>query len=218
MGCSYTLLHSVLGILKPLGKSLSFASLGTLPSSDHSHQLKELAYCLLYKLCCHADVAGPTLRYLRHSFNFFCEHLRILPFPLNSNTRFPEDELVEEMRSLQPHLMDISQVALLRQQAWFLKTLAVELRITAKKCYFSQTNQLLSLLLSDSAANQASNEEMDPIGFESLPFDSLGGGVTNSGRPCVSALLAEVDFSELDFPFELQLQHFEVGKITQVQY
>lgn len=216
MGCSYTLLHSVLGILRPAGKSLSFANLGTLPSSDHSQQLKELAYCLLYNLCCHGDVAGPTLRYLRHSFDFFCEHLKMLPFRPDSSSRVIEDELVEEMRSSQPHVMNSREVAILRQQAWFLKTLAIELRITAKKCYFSQTNQLLSLLLSDLSTNQMEGEEVDQMGLMPLPFAPRVGVVSNSGSPCVSTLLAEVDFSELDFPFQLQLQHFEMGMIEQL--
>ena len=214
MGAPYTVLHSVVAMVAPQGETLSFASLGPTPSSDCSPQLKELAYCLLYNLCRHSDLAGPTLRYLRHNFNFFCVHLKNMPFqrPYNAARNDMDETVAAHEDSL-----DQNELAIIRQQAWFLKTLAIELRITAQKRYFSQTHQILSLLLAESSANQSAAEGLDQGDLEGAPFGPLGGRGLGSNQKCIATLLSKVNFSEFNFSSQLQLQHFELALIQQVR-
>ena len=215
MGAPYTVLHSVIAMVAPQGETLSFASLGPTPSSECSPQLKELAYCLLYNLCCHSDLAGPTLRYLRHNFNFFCVHLKSMPFqhPYSAARRDMEETMAANGDSL-----DQNESAVIRQEAWFLRTLAIELRITAQKRYFSQTHQILSLLLAESSsANQSAAEGLDHGDSDGAPYGPLGGSGLGSDQKCISTLLSKVDFSEINFSSQLQLQHFEMALIQQVR-
>ena len=216
MGAPYTVLHSVVAMVAPQGETLSFASLGPTPSSECSPQLKELAYCLLCNLCRHSDLAGPTLRYLRHNFNFFCVHLKNMPFEGASN-RARDD--MEEAAMVQEDSLDQNDLAVMRQEAWFLKTLAIELHITAQKRYFSQTHQILSLLLAEpSSANQSAAEGLDQGDLEGAPYGPLGGRALGSDQKCISALLSKVNFTELvlSSQLQLQLQHFELALIQQV--
>ena len=216
MGAPYTVLHSVIAMVAPQGETLSFASLGPTPSSECSPQLKELAYCLLYNLCCHSDLAGPTLRYLRHNFNFFCVHLKSMPFQHPYSATARRD--MEETMSAHGESLDQNESAVIRQEAWFLRTLAIELRITAQKRYFSQTHQILSLLLAESSsANQSAAEGLEQGDSDGALYGPLGGSALGSDQKCISTLLSKVNFSELNFSSQLQLQHFEMALIQQVR-
>ncbi|UYV67175.1 NUP205 [Cordylochernes scorpioides] len=93
----------------------------------HRPVLAPLAFQLLYRLAAGVKTSAPTLRYLRGS-DFFPVHLQRLPF-----TSLPGSITTEEEN--------------LVAQAWFLKTLALEIKLACEGQHKSHLQRLISLLL-----------------------------------------------------------------------
>eukprot|EP00057_Strongylocentrotus_purpuratus_P025366 XP_011679840.1 PREDICTED: nuclear pore complex protein Nup205 [Strongylocentrotus purpuratus] len=144
LGSSRTCLHAVVSVLERGITSHSG------PSAIHNTpQLAELAYELVYRLCANRETSAPTMRYLRTTQDFFYKHLRHAPFT-------------------NKHGEDTEERILLNQQAWLLKAVAIELRMTAVNRQRSHSQRLLRLLLEDTPS--MANDDADG----SLDGDRLG--------------------------------------------
>ncbi|XP_070580305.1 nuclear pore complex protein Nup205-like [Ptychodera flava] len=123
LGSPKTCLHTILSLL---GKGVDSRSGPT--CIYEMPRFSELAYQLIYALCANKDTSSPTMRYLRATHDFFYEHLQHLPFR---------------------HTADSKEVMLSNQQSWLLKSVALEIKITAANRQRSHTQRLLRLLLED---------------------------------------------------------------------
>ena len=133
----------------------------------------ELGYKLLYQLCSHLSMSEIILRFLR-SFNFLGRQVSALPFSSD------QDEWIQ-----------------LSQMSWLLKSVAVEIKITAEKGLQSHMARLASLFFYE--AEDASDAAM----FADATDRSLLSGTTFLGtqdqvvmrtRPKIALLLDAVDF------------------------
>ena len=96
-------------------------------------KLTEDMYHLLFILSAHPEMGGAVRRYLRTNTDFIQNHCRLLP-------------LVEEGDE---DLNEVLYIKKVNQQAWFLKTVAVELKVLAARSMRSSLQKLVSQLLSD---------------------------------------------------------------------
>ena len=213
MGSPYTVLHSVLAIVSNNG-SIQVDCLHHQYPLQHSQKTKELAYCLVHKLCIHADLALPTLRYLRSTFNFFSDTVGNLPYYMS--TAEGNTDLDDELKLLCPQIWNNNQLAICHQQAWFLKTLAVELRVTSLKKYFSHMQQLVGLLVADIDSSLPSLHTLEDGERDETAFD-VPEAVTAIKSRRISVMLSQVDFSIPEFPYELELKYFNPLLVKQVR-
>ncbi|PSN57903.1 hypothetical protein C0J52_00218 [Blattella germanica] len=121
MGFPRTCLHSLITILdgSVTARTVPFASVP-------KPRLLDAAYCMLYSLCANAKASEPVLRFLRSCNDFLARHLACMPFTSN------------------PH-----QPSELNQMAWLLKTVAIELKVTATHMHHSQLGNLVNLLVKE---------------------------------------------------------------------
>nr|XP_054774519.1 nuclear pore complex protein Nup205-like [Lytechinus pictus] len=196
-----TCLHAVVSVLERGITSHSG------PSAIHNTpQLAELAYELIYRLCANRETSAPTMRYLRTTQDFFYKHLRHAPFT-NSNGEETEERI------------------LLNQQAWLLKAVAIELRLTAVNRQRSHSQRLLRLLLEDTAL-QVNDDvdgsvDWDRVTMEASTLgtsmaqtqaDTRGPGLQMRRR--ILQLLDSVEFCQT-FPAPLRLESFEPSGVEQ---
>jgi len=214
-GSPRTCLHST---LTQLNRGLLIS--GTPSCITESPKLAGLAYQLIYTLCANSSTSAPTMRYLRTAHDFLYSHTQCLPFNISGDKT----------------CSSVAMSRVLVCQAWLLKALAIELRLTSVSRQRSHTQRLLSLLLEDSSQPhhnkvlQGSESFYDP---DYAPYDvdglSLYGNQTSLMNPITGGvqcqrkllrLLEAVCFTqgapsplELDFlkPHDLEpvLQHCE---------
>ncbi|CAN7984284.1 unnamed protein product [Ixodes hexagonus] len=121
LGFPRTCLHAILSFLDNSAES-------RVPGGPPS--VVELGYKLVYVLCANPATTEPTMRYLRSTRDFFYKHLQKQP-----------------KRHLESQ--GDTDVKLLMQQSWFLRAVALELRVTAAQNQRSHIQRLVTLLLED---------------------------------------------------------------------
>lgn len=202
-GSPRTCLHAVLDILNE-HLSISRTSSGAaMPWKPH---LVQLSYQLVYALASNSDTSQPTVRYLRSSYDFFCRHLERIPFPRTATSRLGDDEDENVVADLIARRRVI-------HQAWFLKCLALELRLTALNKQHSHAQRIVGLLLSESSTSESSDGDVAAAaGSGGFVF---GSGAGDSGRKRLLRLLDDVDLTQECSP-ELSLQVFDVNVVVQL--
>ncbi|OWF55575.1 nuclear pore complex protein Nup205-like [Mizuhopecten yessoensis] len=200
LGSPKTCLHAILSILEQgVGSSVGPSCLHETP------QLAELCYKLIFKLCSNKDTSAPTLRYLRTSRDFLYRQLHHLPYTAHSYA--------------QP---------VASHQAWLLKTVAVELRMTSLNRQRSHTQRLMRLLLDDNQDDQSKGMNAGGVDDTDTLFDRFGdtsmymstysqnkqlrGKQTRRKLLC---LLDAVDFTQ-QYPTPMSLEFFEPAMIEKV--
>ncbi|XP_064397234.1 nuclear pore complex protein Nup205-like isoform X2 [Halichondria panicea] len=180
MGAPRTCLHSILSLLEH----------GQDSGCHYSNpKLAELCYKVIYQLCASRHLSTPTLRYLRSNHEFFSSQLSKLPL----NVSILQDENDDGVLNSQ-------QVAVLHEEAWLIKTLAVELRMTTLNHQRSHAQRIVNLLLNEPTNENAEIDHTTDYGEQSSDFNFL-----HEKKRKILLLLDSVDFSEKDTPtFDLQ--------------
>ena len=182
--------------------------------------MAEFCYKVLYLMCANRDLSTPTLRYLRNNHEYF--YSQLVHLPLNSDL-LPGDDMdegEEEGGSVvaMETTSDFKRLSLMRQQAWVLKSVAIELRMTSLSHQWSHTQRIVTLLLSgpgsDAADTASGGEGVDiAMGGARLKsdFDFL-----QEGRRKVLVLLDQVDFADKAAPSLEPLEYPLLSAIEQV--
>jgi nuclear pore complex protein Nup205 len=196
MGFPRTCLHSLLAILD------SSVTAQTVPFAEVPKPwLLDSAYCMLYSLCANTKTSEPVLRFLRSCNDFLARHLASLPF-----TSEPQ------------------QTSELNQMAWLLKTVAIELKVTATHMHHSQLGNLVNLLVREQGEEMVavSVEENAPSEVSTimqlshyLATPSTFGSTAHHRDPLVLRLLHFLDFS-LASVTAPNWEFFEPSQIEQV--
>lgn len=176
-----TCLHSVLSLVEPTSNYNSMAC-------HHSDpKLAMLCYQLIYHLCSDKLLSAPTLRYLRSNHNFF--HVQVVELPMIKQQGFAHKE----------ELHSSEELALVRQLSWLLKSVAVELRMTAVSRQRSYFQGLVDALVDESSVLETSSYQ--------------GGIIQNKRR--ILHLLNNIDFGNRNMP-RLQLMHINTDRLEEV--
>ena len=191
----------VLGFRTCLHSILSLVEHGQDPSNPigcfySNPKLAELCYKVLYQLCASRELSTPTLRYLRNNHDFFFSQLAWLP-----------------MKEGDGGVLD-SEVSLLYQQSWLLRSVAVELRMTSLSNQRSHTQRIVSLLLSEST-NENTEAEQQLMPDSGVQFKSDFDFV-HEGRRKILVLLDLVNFSDKPAPELGQLDYPHLAAIEQM--
>lgn len=197
LGAPRTCLHSILSLLEH--------------SSDAgchyaNPKLAELCYRVVYQLCASRQLSTSTLRYLRSNHDFFFTQLSRLP--LNSHLLHYNE--LEQQEKVDQQVLNSSQLALVHQQAWFLKSLAIELRLTSLNHQRSHAQRIVNLLLNEPTNQMTDLSHVAPLETElRSDFDHL-----HEKKRKILVLLDLVDFSDKEMP-SLDLQFFDQMAIEQ---
>ena len=175
-----TCLHSVLALIEPTSNYNSMACHNSNP------KLAMLCYQLIYLLCSNKLLSAPTLRYLRSNHNFF--HVQVMELPMMKEGFAHKEELCSP-----------EELALVRQLSWLLKSVAVELRMTAVSRQRSYFQGLVDALVDESSVLQTSTNQ--------------SGIIQNKRR--VLHLLNNIEFRNRDIP-QLQLMHINIDRLEEV--
>ena len=200
LGAPRTCLHSILSLLEYGSDSACHYS---------NPKLAELCYKLIYQLCGSRQLSTPTLRYLRSNHDFFFTQLSRLPF----NAQLLQDEL-EQQENQAELVLNTRQVALVHQQAWFLKSLAIELRLTSLNHQRSHAQRIVNLLL-----NEPTNQMVElghvtnPLGSDTNELKSDFDYLHEKKRK-VLVLLDTIDFKNKEMP-ALDLNFFDQSAMEQ---
>ena len=191
-----TVLHSLLSLVQHSSDPRN-------PIGCHygNPKLAELCYKVIFQLCSHRDLSTPTLRYLRNNHDFF--HAQLSAIPLDVARLHPaEDEEEEGEGELGGvRIMTSQQVSLLHQQAWLLKAVAIEMRVTAETQLRSHNQRLVDLLMSEKSTNwnpvlgHVTGSVMSEL-TEYQPELSIA----NEGQRKILVLLDLVTFEDLPLP------------------
>jgi Protein of unknown function (DUF3414). len=207
-GFPKTCLHSIITILNRgvANPALHEARLLT-------PKLSESLYRLMYLLCAHHELGAPVRRYLRTNTDFYIKHIQALPF-LPNNTDNDMDE--------------IQYIRLANQQSWFLKTIAIDLRVITTSRMRSALQQLLGALYSEQAVSeilhgatsdfsQRTLEATQITNADSLSRTMLGSAFRfgSDEKSLVLSLLSSVSFNQR-YPPNIQLQFFDYGAVEQL--
>ena len=167
-------------------------------------KLAERCYHLLHLMCANADLSQNTMRYLRNSHNFFRSQLTSIPFQWI-------DQLEES-----------AAITSLKQQAWILSSVALEMRMTILKNQRSHAQQLVSLLLKSTTLTDQFNsidQSMDQIPVWStamnIDVNNTQDSVIKDGRQKILSVLDCISFESLPIP-PLELQLFDVQRTENV--
>ena len=198
LGSLKTCLHSVLQLVS-IGADLYN------PSGCHmTHpKLAEACYHLLYILCHNQELSENTMRYLRNNHNFFHVQLNCVPFPWLQQLEEP------------------NIVISLKQQAWILCSVALEMRMTTLKNQRSHAQKLVSLLLKSTTLTEQFNETVNNIPMWStavnLDFESTQDSTSmlQDGRRKILTILDYISFDTVPVP-PLQLQFFDQERTESV--
>ncbi|XP_002740701.1 nuclear pore complex protein Nup205 [Saccoglossus kowalevskii] len=165
----------------------------------------ELAYKLIYALCVNKDTSNPTMRFLRATHDFFLAHLQHLPFR-------PKGELT-----------------ILNQQSWLLKSVAMEIKMTAANRQRSHTQRLLRMLLEDTQTVSKEiggklETSVDGDGMFGMDSHLLDSTTISHARQAVTGMqvrrkilciLDTIDL-EQDAPLPLRLDFLNPGTVERV--
>ncbi|CAI8023966.1 Nuclear pore complex protein Nup205 [Geodia barretti] len=191
-----TVLHSLLSLVQHSSDPRN-------PIGCHygNPKLAELCYKVIFQLCSHHDLSTPTLRYLRNNHDFF--HAQLSAIPLDVARLRPaegeEEEGEGELGGVR--IMTSQQVSLLHQQAWLLKAVAIEMRVTAETQLRSHNQRLVDLLMSEKSTNwnpvlgHVTGSVMSEL-TEYQPELSIA----NEGQRKILVLLDLVTFEDLPLP------------------
>lgn len=181
LGFPRSCLHSIISILGVSLKARTEATLTPPPAL-----VTRLCYEVLYSLAAHTITSASTLRFLRSSNDVLLLHLSGLPFETNNRT---ED---------------------LYQTAWLLKTVAIELRVTAHHSQLSQLSKLVNLLI-----NGGLNVDQFNANQSSIRSNISGTSNPQSGHRLILKLLQSIDFSHK--PMEKPVwENFEESKVFEI--
>lgn len=191
LGSPCTVLHAILSLVQH-----SQDPSNLIGCHYSSPKLAELCYKVIFQLCSHHDLSTPTLRYLRNNHDFFHSQLSALPLDVTQGEGKREGEM-----------MSSRQVSLLHQQAWLMKAVAIEMRMTAQSQLRSHNQRLVDLLLTERSSNR-----IPALGHVTVSeifshyrteFDFI-----NESRRKILVLLDLVTFPDVPLP-ELDLQYFD---------
>ena len=200
LGSPRTVLHALLSLVQHTREQSN-------PIGCHydNPKLAELCYKVIFQLCSHHDLSTPTLRYLRNNHDFFHSQLSSLPLDVN------------RLRGTgggggggEGGLLTSKQVSLLDQQAWLMKAVAIEMRLTAQTQLRSHNQRLAELLLTEHSTNwnaalgHVTGGVMSEYRSE---FDFI-----NEGRRKILILLDLVTFADVPLP-TLELQYFDQSAV-----
>jgi nuclear pore complex protein Nup205 len=197
-GSPRTCLHVILDVLSEHITVQRLAS----SSTTHKPQLAEACYSLIYSLCSDTSTSQPTVRYLRTSHDFFYQHLESLPFPLLQSSDI-QSEGIE---------LDTGLLCLINQQAWLLKLVALELRLTAMNRQHFHTQRLITSLLSEGTLPFASDSDQH-FGLD-VAFQSRS-RMTGQGQNRLLRVLSIVQLNQ-EYPPKFELQFFDTAVIENV--
>ena len=196
LGSPRTCLHSILTLIEHGQDARN-------PTGCHYSNTKvaEFCYKVLYLMCASHDLSTPTLRYLRNNHEYFFSQLVHLPLnpdllPRNEDTGEGGDSLVAMETDI-----DLKRLSLMHQQAWVLKSVAIELRMTSLSHQRSHTQRIVNLLLSGPSSDVTDVSSGDGVG---VSVGGVGGGARlksdfdflQEGRRKVLVLLDQVDFAD----------------------
>ena len=201
-GSPRTCLHSLLALV---GHGAGHPYAG---GCHYSHpQLAELCYKVLYQLCCHRDLSLPTLRFLRNNQDFL--HTQLSHLPLDP-THLERGHHGDDSNGLPGP----AHLSLLHQQAWLLRTAAIELRMTSLNHLRSHTQRLLGLLLSEASSTQPLGGG-NIVGVAGGEQERAGFEFVQEGRRKILVLLDMVDFQEHTTP-TLEMEYFDLAAVEGV--
>lgn len=167
-------------------------------------RLIQNAYQLLYSLCYNSKTSDVVLRFLRSCNDFFCRHIAAMPFRNTENGYA------------------------LNQMTGLLKSLAIELKITANNCQVTQFTNMSKLLLGVvQDSYQEGKSANDTNQYHSLVNNSTQYGdnssifLPNNNRNeqnaglLICKLLERVDF-EIKFVDQPKWDFFDNSRIAQL--
>lgn len=199
MGSPKNCLHAILSLIQ----------IGADPSNPigchYIHpKLAELCYHLIYLLCDNKELSQSTLRYLRNNHDYFYSQLLHIPFPW----------LLESQE------VDDTTKMYYSQQAWILRSVAIELRMTSLNNLRSHTQRLVTLLLKSSATlthqlNEFDNSMTSQVTAWTDMDHSTDPSLMEDGRRKILVLLDLLSLSSIELP-PLQLQYFDQSRTEEV--
>ncbi|KAL0136800.1 nucleoporin Nup186/Nup192/Nup205 [Mucor lusitanicus] len=124
--------------------------------------LAEKCYELIYRLCAKKSLSTATLRYLRNREDFFCKQFNSMSSRLEHNievesTSFPGTMVCSDGTLYKTDFFRLRSK--LRQRAWLLHSIALELHKTVATKLKNETSKLLALLYGRQSVH--SPDEMD---------------------------------------------------------
>lgn len=198
-----TVLHSLLSLVQHSSDPRN-------PIGCHygNPKLAELCYKVVFQLCSHRDLSTPTLRYLRNNHDFFHAQLSAIPLDVARLRPAEEEEEGEGIR-----MMTSQQVSLLHQQAWLLKAVAIEMRVTAQTQLRSHNQRLVDLLMAEKLTNwnPALGHMTGGVMSELTEFQPEL-SLANEGQRKILVLLDLVNFADVPLP-PLELQLFDQSAV-----
>ena len=203
LGSPRTVLHAILSLLQHSQDRSN-------PIGCHydNPKLAELCYKVVFQLCSHRDLSTPTLRYLRNNYDFFRSQLSALPLETSRLGGCEGRESGGEGEMLMSR-----QVSLLHQEAWLMKSVAIEMRVTAQTQLRSHNERLVDLLLTEQSTNwnpalsHMTGGVMSELSEYRSEFDFV-----NEGRRRILILLDLVTFVDVPLP-PLELQYFDQSAV-----
>lgn len=156
-------------------------------------------------MCANREMSTPILRYLRNNHDFVFQQL--LKLPLDINQVASANQQTTKKPPMSSH-----EVAILSQQAWLLKTVAIELRMTSLTQQRSTTHRIVNLLLNRQVARGADPSDLTNGIAAEMAFGSDHGIFQERQKMLV--LLDQVDFSDKTLPM-LELQYFDQSAVEQ---
>ncbi|KAL1130569.1 hypothetical protein AAG570_011815 [Ranatra chinensis] len=181
LGMPRSCLHSVLSQLNG----------ALLDPRESSPGLLEMYYRLIYTLASNPRTSEPTLRFLRSSSEFLKCHLAALPFPRTQFVLYSGCDL--------------------NQSAWLLKTVAIEMRVTAVNQQLSQLTGMIEVFIGGGGGGARPQNGTDLSGNTS----SFIGDRVRGNEQLVLQLIKHVDFS-METVTPPTLEHFDLRLIEKV--
>jgi len=197
-GYPKTCLHSVLDVL-----NRNIAS----KAKNLTPKFTEQLYHLIYLLCSNEEMGQSLRRYLRTNTDFIRMHCQALPF-------LPAGEEISE----------IQMTRLANQQAWFLKTVAIELKVLAGKSMRSSLEHLISILFNHTTEDYQDNKQLSNTSksfLEKSQHETLSKTLhsmafsSSENRNILMSLLASLSF-EQRYPPNIDFQYFDYNAVEQL--
>lgn len=217
LGSPRTCLHSILSLVQHGQQDT-----GNQSGCHYGNtKVAEFCYKVIYLMCASRDLSTPTLRYLRNNHEYFFSQLVNLPLNPDLLPQGDEDEEGSGTVSMETAL-HLKQLSLMHQQAWILKSVAVELRMTSLSHQWSHTQRIVNLLLSGPSSDVTDMSSAgDGVG---VAVGGAGGGARlksdfdflQEGRRKVLVLLDQVDFSDKTVPGMEPLEFPHLAAIEQM--
>ena len=216
LGSPRTCLHSILSLVEHGQDARN-------PTGCHYSNTKvaEFCYKVLYLMCASRDLSIPTLRYLRNNHEYFFSQLVHLPLNPDLLPRTSDDNEGGDTMVAVENTFDLRRLSLMYQQAWVLKSVAIELRMTSLNHQRSHTQQIVKLLLSGPSSDITDVSSSEGVG---VSMGGVGGGARlksdfdflQEGRRKVLVLLDQVDFADKAVPALEPLEFPHLAAIEQM--